>query len=42
MGTHSHNRGGDESVPRVGRAVGLAEARKRFGGPDLPVMDTSR
>jgi len=40
MGTYSHNRVSDESVRRVGQVVGLAEARKRFGG--LPAMDVSR
>jgi len=42
MGTYSHNRVSDESVRRVGQVVGLAGARKCFGGSDLTAMDESR
>jgi hypothetical protein len=45
MGRYSHNGAvsiSDESVRRVGQDVGLAEARKRFGGLDLPAVNEPR
>ena len=45
MGRHTHNDAVSVEgvrVFRVGQGVGLAEARKRFGGPAVPVMDVSR
>jgi len=42
MATHCHHGRSTSVGLSVGQSVGLAEARKRFGGPDLPAMVESR